>query len=138
MVRIDGGAETTECMLGHCKEHMTNSYRINELEKAKEELCKAKKNLHDKMSKITVIVKLCGAVISISFITMVSMSYSGWNKLADFTDKMYQLREADHESLEKYKLDSHTIHMRNASTIINHNNVLLEHSEEIEKLQGDK
>ena len=95
----------------HCGDHPVNMYRIELLEDAKDALCVTTNILTEQTTKNTSTMKVVGIVLTTCAAFVMVATGLGWTKLVQFTEKIYMLRESDHETFESYQLDAQKTHL---------------------------
>lgn len=90
----------------HCGDHTINMYRIQLLEEAKDDLCRSTIANNKQTSKNILLMRAVGTILSICAVFIMAATGIGWQKLIEFTEKVYVLREADHDLFGIYKLEA--------------------------------
>lgn len=108
---LDRLIKETQGCAEHCDEHPINMYRISLLEEAKDALCIATKELSQQTGKTSMAMKVTGTILSVSAVFIMAATGLGWVRLAEFTEKIYILREEDRSVFELYKLETQKHHL---------------------------
>jgi 7-cyano-7-deazaguanine synthase in queuosine biosynthesis len=122
-------------------DQILNAYRIELLEEAKDALCIATGEIRAEQSRNTVAparnattIKLAGAILALASGLVITVSGLGWLKLAQFTDRMYAMREADHEIFSNYQLHAQSVNMTQNQALSDQTEILKKHREMIENI----
>jgi hypothetical protein len=123
---IDGGSRTprrrtidkTLAMFDSGQtDQIVNAYRLQLLEDAKDSLGLATRQLEAVQQRNSTILKLAGAVLTVTAVFIVAATSLGWVKLAQFSAKFYTLRAADQQILSDYKLELQWQHLQQQQQI---------------------
>lgn len=95
----------------HCGDHTMNMYRIQLLEEAKDDLCRSTVANNKQTAKNISLMRAVGSILSICAVFIMAATGIGWTKLIEFTEKMYILREIDHDVFQTYKLNAQKYHL---------------------------
>ena len=92
-------------------EHILNTYRIELLEEAKDELSIATKLLGQTQQENNTTFRLIKRLISLSAALIITVTGLGWYKHSEFIDKIYEMKVDDHANFEKYRREIQVVNM---------------------------